>query len=100
MATKTWKLGEICKGGIITVETKGNKVAIIGKEWNHANGGRRSQQKNNKEWTRLEVNAEVHDADRQMTSFLHDLTHSWAVDKIMEFIEEKVDLSNGERLFW
>ena len=92
MATKTWKLGEICKGGIITVETKGNNVAIIGKEWNHENGGRRSQQKNNKEWTRLEINAEDNGASREISDFLHDLTHSWAVDKIMKFIDEKTDV--------
>lgn len=92
MATKTWKLGEICRGGIITVETKGNKVAIIGKEWNHANGGRKSQQKNNKEWTRCEFNAENIEANREMSDFLHDLTHSWAVDEIMKFIDDKTDV--------
>jgi len=99
MATKTWKLGEICKGGIITVETKGNKVAIIGKDWDYSQGTRRSSnQKNAKEWTRLEVNAEDSDADRQMILFLQDLTHSWACDKIIEWIEEKTDLT--KRRFW
>jgi len=91
MATKTWKLGEICRGGIITVETKGQNIAIIGKEWDYDAGTRRSSnQKNAKEWTRLEVNAD-NDVTREMSDFLHDLTHSWAVDEIMKWIESKVD---------
>ena len=45
MATKTWKLGEICKGGIITVETKGNIVTIIGKEWDYSKRFRPEQRK-------------------------------------------------------
>jgi hypothetical protein len=93
MAKKTWKLGEICKGGIITVETKGNKVAIIGKDWDYSKGSTRgSNQSNAKEWTRLEVNAEEAGASREMSNFLHDLTHSWAVDKIMEWIDDKTDV--------
>jgi len=32
MAKKTWKLGEVCKGGIITVEIKNNIVNVIAKE--------------------------------------------------------------------
>ena len=33
MATKTWKLGELSKGGVITVEVTAKKVAVIAKEW-------------------------------------------------------------------
>lgn len=99
MATKTWKLGEVCRGGIITVETKGNKVAIIGKDWDMSQGTRRSSnQKNAKEWTRIEVDAEERDADRQMSMFLFDLTTSYHSDQIMKWIEEKTDLN--KRLFW
>ena len=99
MATKTWKLGEICRGGIITVETKGNKVAIIGKDWDYSKGTKRgSDQSGAKEWTRLEVDAEEFDADRQMILFLQDLTHSWACDEIMKWIESKTKLN--KRLFW
>ena len=31
MATKTFKIGEYCKGGVITVETTAKKVTIIAK---------------------------------------------------------------------
>lgn len=41
MATKTFKIGEYCKGGIITVETKGSTVHIIAKEWDYSQGTRK-----------------------------------------------------------
>ena len=99
MAKKTFKIGEYCRGGIITVETKGNDVAIIGKEWDYSQGTRRSSnQANAKEWTRLEVDAEEFDADRQMTMFLLDLTTSYYTDEIMKWVESKTKLN--KRLFW
>ena len=99
MAKKTWKLGEVCRGGIITIETKGNKVAVIGKEWDYAKGSNRgSNQSNAKEWTRLEVNCEERDADRQLSIFLNDLTTSYYTDEIMKWIESKTKLN--KRMFW
>jgi len=96
MATKTWKLGEICRGGIITVETKGNQVAIIGKDWDYSQGSRRgSNQKNAKEWTRCEFDArETSGAYREAFNFLHDLTTSYHAEQILEWIKEKVDDNN------
>lgn len=94
MATKTFKIGERCKGGIITVETKGNKVAIIGKDWDFSQGTRRSSnQKNAKEWTRIEVDAKEQNAFRKMDNFLNDLTSCYYADKVMEFIESKVEIT-------
>ena len=40
--TKTWKLGEICQGGVVTVEVTGQKIAVIGKEWDYSAGSRKS----------------------------------------------------------
>jgi hypothetical protein len=93
MATKTWKLGEICRGGIITVETKGNKVAIIGKDWDHSKGTRRgSDQKGAKEWIRCEFDTvDTAGAYRNAFNFLHDLTHSWAAEEILKWIESKTE---------
>ena len=31
MAKKTWKLGEVCRGGVITIETTKTQVKIIAK---------------------------------------------------------------------
>lgn len=95
MATKTWKLGEVCRGGIITVETKGNNVAIIGKDWDYSQGTRRgSNQKNAKEWTRLEVASTDRGSYRESFNFLHDLTTSYHAEQILEWIKEKVDDNN------
>jgi len=99
MATKTFKIGEYCRGGIITVETKGNKVTVIGKDWDHSQGTRRSSnQKNAKEWTRLEVDSEDSNAFRELSNFLLDLTTSYYTDEVMKFIESKVKLSSQG--FW
>ena len=93
MATKTWKIGEYAKGGIITVETKGNKVAIIGKEWDYSTGfNRSSNQSNAKEWTRYEFDSvKTSNAYRNALEFLQDLTTSYYADNIIEWIESKVD---------
>jgi len=99
MATKTWKLGEVCRGGIITIETKGNTIVVIGKEWDNSKGcNKGSDQSGAKEWTRIEVNGEEHDADRQLTLFLQDLTTSYHCDQLMKWIESKTKMN--KRMFW
>lgn len=99
MATKTWKIGEYCQGGIITVETKGNKVAIIGKEWDYSKGTMRgSDQSGAKEFCRLEDDAEVSGADRRMVEFLEDLTTSYHAGQIMDWIVTKVKVN--KQMFW
>jgi hypothetical protein len=95
---KTWKLGEVCRGGIITVETKGQSVAIIGKEWDYSKGTMRgSNQSNAKEWIRLEVSANDREFSRKASNFLYDLTTSYHTDKIMEWINSNV---NTDTMFW
>lgn len=94
MATKTFKIGEYCKGGIITIETKGNNISVIGKDWDFSKGTKKgSDQSGAKEWTRLEVNAEHTNAIRELNNFLNDLTTSYYTDEVMKFIESKVKLS-------
>lgn len=93
MPTKTWKLGEICKGGIIQVKIKNDNVAIIGKEWDLSQGTRKSSnQKNAKEWTRLEFDVEEeYNTYRKAFNFLHDLTQSWAAEEILKWIKENLN---------
>ena len=99
MATKTWKLGEVCRGGVITVETKKNEVTVIAKEWDFSQGSRKgSNQSNAKEWNRLEVDVEQTNADRKLSFFLGDLTTSYHADNIMKWIESKVKLN--KQMFW
>lgn len=99
MAKKTWKLGEVCNGGIITVETKGNIITVIGKEWDYSKGTRRgSDQSGAKEFCRLEDDAEVSGADRRISEYLNDLTTSYHAGNIMEWIEANTKLN--KRMFW
>ena len=71
MKTKTFKIGEYCKGGIITVEIRGKKIAIIGKEWDHSKGTRRSSdQKGAKEFDRVEVQADEQGAEHKLLDFV------------------------------
>lgn len=91
MATKTWKIGECCRGGIITVVIKHTKITIIGKEWDLAKGSNRgSDQSGAKEWTRFELQALEYDAYRKAYAFLSDLTTHYYTNTIIEWIEEKI----------
>jgi len=99
MATKTWKIGEYAKGGVITAIATKTKVIIIGKEWDTSKGfNKGSDQSNAKEWTRLEVLTRISDADRKLTMFLLDLTTSYYTDQIIEWCASKSDLN--KRMFW
>jgi hypothetical protein len=95
MATKTFKIGEYCKGGVITVEIKGKVITVIGKDYDFSTGSNRgSSQKNAKEWTRGTVLATEQDASRQLNMFIGDLTTSWWTGKIIKWIESKVKLDD------
>ena len=84
MATKTWKLGELSKGGVITVETTAKKVAVIAKEWDTSKGfSKGSDQSKAKEWNRLEVSTTDNDARSKIDWFLFDLTTSYYADEVM-----------------
>ena len=98
MATKTWKLGEVCRGGIIQVITTKSKVTIIGKDWDYSQGSNRgSNQTNAKEFTRLETNSTDDNTRREIDNFLHDLTTSYHSGNILDWIKTKVEFKNS---FW
>lgn len=99
MKTKTFKIGEVCQGGIITVEIHGKVVIIIGKEWDYSQGTRKgSNQSNAKEFTRGTVLSTDTDAVRKIEMFLNDLTTSYWSDQIMKWIRTKVEINRS--LFW
>ena len=92
MATKTWKLGEVCKGGVITVETTKTQVKVIAKEWDYSKGfNKGSDQSKAKEWNRLEVNLSDREAESKIDWFLFDLTTSYWTDEILKWIKTKVE---------
>ena len=91
MATKTFKIGEYCKGGIITVETTAKKVTVIGKVWDYSKGSTKgSDQSKAKEFTRLEVMTDEPDARSKVDWFLFDLTTSYYAGEVLDWIESKV----------
>lgn len=99
MTTKTFKIGEYAKGGIITVEIRGKIITVIGKDWDFSTGSRKSSdQSNAKEFTRGTVEATDSNVERKSTEFLHDLTTSYYTDQIMKWIESKVKLQRN--LMW
>jgi len=98
MAKKTWKLGEVCQGGIITVEIIGKSVVVINKEWDYAQGSRRSSnQTNAEELSRHTVKTTNNNAERSIDNYLNDLTTSYYSGQILDWIKSKVKF---ESMMW
>ncbi len=96
MATKTFKIGEYCRGGVITIETTKTQVKVIAKEWDYSKGSSKgSDQSNAKEWNRLEVNLASSDAESKVNWFLFDLTTSYYTDVILDWIKTKVTFNDN-----
>ena len=101
MATKTWKIGEYMVGGVLTVETKGKKITIIGKDWDTSVGySKGSNQSNAKEFTRLQINAEESNAERKIMDFLEDLTTHYYSSVVCDWIKSKVTLQGKSWYGW
>ena len=101
MATKTWKLGEVARGGVITAEVTKGKVTLIAKDWDFSTGSRKSSnQSNAKEMYRLEVSTDGNDIEmqRKITFWLEEEATSYWADKILEWILSKMD--RKKRMFW
>jgi hypothetical protein len=97
MATKTFKLGEVCKGGVITVEADKRTVTIIAKDWDFSTGSRKSSdQSKAKEWDRLEVFTNSNDAERQLNNYLHNLTTSYHAEQVMDWIKSKTTFTQND----
>lgn len=97
-ATKTFKIGEYAKGGVITVEIRGKIITIIGKDWDFSAGSNKgSSQKNAKEFTRGTILSTQEDAERQILNFLNELTTSYHADNILKWIKSKVELYKSLR---
>ena len=94
MATKTFKIGEYAKGGVITAVATKDKITIIGKEWDYSKGtSKGSDQSNAKEFTRLEVKTNEVNADRNLNNFLYDLTTAYYCDMIMDWVYTKTKIT-------
>jgi hypothetical protein len=92
-ATKTFKIGEYAKGGVITAEVNGKVITIIGKDWDTSTGySKSSNQSNAKEFTRATVLANEQNAEWKLSEFLCDLTTSYYADEIIKWVKSKVKI--------
>jgi len=95
MKTKTFKIGEYAKGGIITVEIQGDQVTVIGKDWDVSTGTRRSSnQSNAKEFTRATFTRPARPFwgdgyQKRIIEKLNDLTTSYYADEVYNWIESQ-----------
>jgi len=101
MATKTFKIGESSRGGIITVETTKDSVTLIAKEWDYSAGSSRSSnQTNAKETHRLEVSSSDSNADRKLLDWLCEESTSYYAETIMKWVRTKIKLSTSLFASW
>lgn len=94
MSTKTFKIGEYCSGGIITVETHGDKVTIINKEWDFSKGSRKSSdQSKAKVLFTDSFDASLTGSANRIEECLLGYTTSYHAGEVMKHIRTKVKLN-------
>lgn len=94
--TKTWKIGEYCQGGVLTVEITGKVISVIGKEWDHSAGIRKSSnQSKAQEFRRGTVLSTDAQAERKLLDFLCELTTGYYADMVLQWIKKSVTLNNS-----
>ena len=91
--TKTFKLGEQCTGGVITVEITGKIITVIGKEWDFSAGSKKSSnQSKAKEFVRGTVDTTDNNCYNKLLNFLYFLTTEYYAESIIEWIQTKVHI--------
>ncbi len=94
MATKTWKIGEYCKGGIITAIATKTNVTIIAKDWDYSQGSNRgTSQKNAKEFDRLTLDSNERNAHHTLYRYLTWLTTHYYAEEIIKWAEKYTKLN-------
>lgn len=89
MATKKFKIGEYAIGGIIQVDIEGGNLHIKALDYN-----------TQKEVIGGTFMANENDARWKILNYLNELTSSYYADKVMEWVESKVDLHKGSGWIW
>ena len=92
--TKTFKIGEYCVGGVITVNIKKKSITIICKDWDYSKGSKGgSSQKNAKEISRITVNDMEYNSHWKLTLYLSTITTAYYSDQVIEYIENNMALN-------
>jgi hypothetical protein len=87
MATKTFKIGEYAKGGIIKVSTKDNKIDIVVIDMFD-----KTELYSHKETINGYDFINCNDIERRIFRFLHEITISYYAAKIMNWLKDKTGL--------
>ncbi len=91
MASKTFKIGERARGGVITAETKGTTVTLIAKLWDTSAGyTKKSSQTNAKELYRITVDVNDRNAHWKLFNWASEESSSWWADEILKWVATKV----------
>ena len=100
MATKTFKIGEYCVGGVLSVEVTERKITIITKEWDFSAGSNKSSnQSNAKELHRIEVELKDYDAFDKLSDYLNVQTTSYYTDVVLKWVNSKIS-AQDKLIFW
>ena len=88
MKTKTFKIGEYCKGGVITAQVTSGNVIIIAKDWDTSAGWNKgSNQSNAKEFNRITVQK---NNLSPVEDFLMDLTTSYYTEQVLDWVKKSL----------
>ena len=87
MKIKTWKIGECCRGGIITVKVDSKTVSIYGKDW-PVGASKRTCARNAHIFIERHFNFSVPGWESEADYFLDWLTSYYYADTIMEWIKK------------
>lgn len=92
MATKTFKIGEYAKGGIIKVSTKKDSINIVVIDMFSNDVIEENEYTFDMEQAKINCT----DLERMISNFLHEITTSYYTEKIMKWIKDKT----GINFFW
>ena len=99
--TKTFKIGETCAGGVITVEITGKVINVIQKEWDTSAGyTKKSSQKNAEELSRATGLSTDNDIERKLSDYIYVIANSYWADTIIKWVKSKVKLQDYEDSMW
>jgi len=97
MATKTFKIGEYAKGGVITAEATKGTVTIIQKEWDYSKGSSKSSdQSNAKELDRVTVSTDMNGSEWKLDLFLSNITSSYYTGQILDWVKTKTTFTGNK----
>jgi hypothetical protein len=87
MATKQWKIGERCIGGIIKVTTTGNKITVQALDYY-----------SKKEVDSFSAQADANNAYWELRDFIDRISTSYHESIIIEWICSKIEIKS--KLIW